>query len=204
MKKWHHKWYLLPMLLLLLAGCSPMLSQSKPDMTKVSLPPQPIVKDIFSLLPLNEDGWFVVAVPRKDILFLVTKGSVINETRTIGVFVRPMPGNITDDDFFTFAKSIKKPVPASRFEVLKQESRKDNSTGKDCVQVHITAKDSAPQVPVKRPDPTMIIDSLYWVCKHPNGKKAIIVEYSNRFYPGGEEADFAKKAEAVFRGLSLR
>lgn len=49
----------------------------------------------------------------------------------------------------------------------------------------------------------MIIDSLYWVCKHPAGGKAVIIEYSDRFYDGDEEKDFEKNAETLFHGLKL-
>jgi hypothetical protein len=173
------------------------------NITQVSLPPQPIVNNSFSLQPLNEDGWFVLD-RKDDTLLLVARGRVTDETQVITAFVKPMPDNVTDDGFFAFAKSVKKTGGApERHEILQQEAWKDNSTGKDCVRVHTTLTDSAPQVTIKRPDPTMIIDSLHWVCKHPDGKKAVIVEYSNRFYAENKEADFAKKAETVFHGFEF-
>jgi len=197
MTNWSHKWYFLLVLLLALAGCySP-----RSNVTQVLSPSQPIVKDSFSLLPLNESGW--VSFGQNDGLWLGTRGSEENETRVVTAFVRPMPANMTDDGFFTFAKSVKKVDGPGWLKVLKQEAWKDNSTGKDCVKVHTTLRDSNPRVAVKKPDPTMIIDSLYWVCKHSDGKKAVIVEYSHRFYPEGEDAGFAKKAETVFQGFEF-
>ena len=209
MKNWSLKWYLSLTLLLALAGCSSSLSNmmaeklgylpSHPNITKISLPPKLIVKDSFSLLPLNEDGW-IVDVQGNDTL-LLRRRFVSGETRVISGFVRPMPADATDDGFLTFAKAIKKIDDPKRLVDFKQETQKDDSSGKDCVRVRSTMKDMRPRN-TGRSDP-MIIDSLFWVCKHPDGKKAVIVEYSDRFYPGNEEATFEQNAEAIFHGLEL-
>lgn len=198
-KKWRPKYYLSLICLLALTGCSLLLP--RPNVTKISLPAQPIIKDNFSLLPLNEEGW-VMGYQKNDLLMLGARGGTSGETRIISGFVRPMPKSLTSDDFSAYAKSIKKIEDPKRYELLKQEAQKDSSTEKDCMKVRTTLKDLAPNVPSKRLTP-MTIDSLYWVCKHPNGGKAVIVEYSSRFYPGDEELSFEKNAETIFQGLKL-
>jgi len=213
----HHPWHLSLMFLLALTGCSAVTPHV--EATKVPLPPKPIVRDSFSLLPLNEEGWIELQegntvfslfdkplLAKGDTVLLGAKGSVQNETRTIAAFVRPMPAKMTDDDFAAFAQSVKKIESATRFEVLKREVRPDRSTGKNCVNVRTTLKDLAPKSVVANiviTHPPMIIDSLYWVCKHPDGRQAVIVEYSDRFFPGNEEADFDTKAATVFHGLAF-
>jgi len=197
MKNRYFKWHLPVMFLLALAGCS--LAPPRP--VAISLPPQPIIKDSFSLLPLNEGGWLVVG-QGSDVLSLGTRGAVPGETRIVNGFVRPLPTDMTDAGFLAFAKSVKKMEPPKRYELLKQEAQEDNSTAKNCAKVRATLKDLAPNVFTKRTDP-MIIDSLYWVCKHPDGKSAVIIEYSHRLYAGNEEKTFEKNAETVFRGLEF-
>jgi hypothetical protein len=211
MENWNYKWLLSLLLILAFGGCSTSLTNmmaeklgyapSRPNVTRISLPPQSIVKDSFSLLPLNEDGW-IVGGQSNDALLLGARGTVPGETRIITAFVRPLSASITGDDFLAYAKSVKRIDSPNRLEVLRQDAQKDNSTGKDCVKIHTTLKDSAPQVVTQRAD-SMMIDSLYWVCKHPHEDKAIIVEYSDRFYAGNEETDFEEKAEAVFHGLQF-
>gem|GEM_PF-6799379 len=129
MKIWSRKWHISLIILLTLTGCSSMPSRS--NITRISLPPQPIVKNSFSLLPLNEEGWSEVdtendnaffgprgfvtkrlgyagTVRANDILMLGSRGAKPGETRIITGFVKPISVNITDDDFLNFAKSVKK------------------------------------------------------------------------------------------------
>jgi len=197
MKNAPHRCFLL--LALILAGCS--VTQPRPVAAPISLPPKPIVKNDFSFQPLNESGWLVFE-EKNDGLILGARGSVLDETRVVKVGVGPMPANVNDNEFVAFAELLKKNEDPKRFEVLKRETRRDDSTGKSCVRIRATMKDSAPRVVIKRSDP-MILDVIYWVCRHPEVNKMVYVEYSSRFYPENQDVNFEKNAEKVFHGLAL-
>ncbi len=183
---------------LLVACASP---SSRFNMVTVPLPPERIFKEGYSLMPLNEEGW--ILGPRNETaMALAKRGSAPDETHAIRSFIKPLPKLNVDEDFVVFAESAVKMESATRYEVLKHATQRDNANGQECVKVRDLLKDFQARKTTKNPEP-MILDSLYWVCKHPDGKNAVIIGYSDRYYAGHEDPAFDQKAETVFRGLAF-
>ena len=181
------------------SGCAP----SRPMLVPVSLPPVRSTHLAFSLVPLNEPGWLVLA-SRPDLLALAKQGGNADETFAVQGSVMKFPEFASAAAFLAeVERYVSKPVPASRFKYVSHSIRPAPEKGDRCARAHSVFEDHAPVRHTSRTG-HMILEGYFLMCTHPrNPAVAITVGFSQRYYPGSRDPQLEKSAETLLGSVTL-
>lgn len=184
---------------LALAACAPM----QPRLAELPLPPQRIVQQGYSVVPLNEKGW-VRAGYNPQQLTLGKYGANPDETFAVQASLARLPPFTSDDNL---ARVVKERQVADnnpkRFKFLKHEVRPDGARSARCARSHAIIEDHAA---VKRtPTPGhMILEVMNLTCAHLKDRSVgVSVTYSHRYYPGQADPQFAARAAQVLGSVDF-
>lgn len=186
---------------LLIATLVSACATTRPAMQELSLPPQRITANGYSLVPLNEAGWFILH-RSPEILVLGKHGSDPDENIVIRAFAKVLPPLKSDEEFIGFAKSVLVMEGATRHKVLSQQTQLVKIKSQSCARSDTVMEDHGAVKRSSRTGP-MILEAFSLLCKHPNGSTGIVVAYSHRFYQGQGDAESSKKAQKIFDSLDF-
>lgn len=174
---------------------------TRPTMLEVPLPPQRIILNGYSLVPLDEKGW-LIGQRGPETLVLGKPGNDPDENMIIRAFASVLPPLKSDEEFIGFAKSILIMEGAARHKVLSQQAKLVKVKSQSCVRSDTVMEDHEAVKRSSRTDP-MILEAYSLVCKHPNGSTGILVAYSHRFYSGQKDTEAGIKAQRIFDSLEF-
>lgn len=174
---------------------------TRPAMQEVSLPPQRIALNGYSLVPLDEAGW-LIGHRNPETLVLGKRGSDPDENIIIRAFAKVLPPLKSDEEFVGFAKSVLIMEGATRHKVLSQQTKLVKVKSQSCARSDTVMEDHGAVKRSSKTDP-MILEAFSLPCKHPNGSTGIVVAYSHRFYQGHGDAESSKKAQKIFDSLEF-
>lgn len=174
---------------------------TRPVMQEVSLPPQRIFLNGYSLVPLDEKGW-LIGLRDRDAVVLGKQGNDPDENMIIRAFAEVLPPLKSEEEFIGFAKSILIMEGATRHKVLSQQTRPVKVKSQSCVRSDTVMEDHNAVKRSAKTDP-MILEVYSLVCKHPNGSTGIVVAYSHRFYAGQKDLEAGGKAQNIFDSLEF-
>jgi len=193
--------YLAGVLSLSLLAVSCASVQSK--LEEIRVPPERIVENGYSLVPLNEKGWLVGG--RNPVQLVLGKlaenpdeSFVINSTL---VKIGPYK---TENDFVRLVKaSQEQDNNPQRFKVKKFDVSAYDGKGTECAKTYAQFEDNAAARKSGNTG-TMILEVLSLSCAHPKNKSIVVyVGYSQRYYPGHEDKAFLEKAMTVLNSLEF-
>ena len=174
---------------------------TRPAMQEISLPPQRIAENGYSLVPLDEPGW-LIGHRDSETLVLGKRGSDPDENIIIRAFAKVLPPLKSDEEFIEFAKSVLIMEGATRHKVLSHQTKLLKVRSQSCARSDTVMEDHGAVKQSSRTDP-MILEAFSLLCKHPNGSTCIVVAYSHRFYQGHGDAESSKKAQKIFDSLDF-
>ena len=182
-----------------LASCA----ATRPLPPEVKLPPERIVQNGYSLMPLNEPGW-MIGKRDKYQSFLVKLGANPDETFAIQGMMSKLTTFNTNAEFVQLVKEGQvKDKDAQRFKIISHEVTSFPMAGIECAKSHMIIEDHAA---VKRTNDSrdMILEVLTLSCAHPSEKSVgVHGVYSHRHYPGQEDPAFIEKGMNVLNSVEL-
>jgi len=184
---------------LLIVSCSS--AQSRVE--QIQIPPERIIQKGYSLLPLNEKGWYVVG--RNQTQLALGKGSETpDETFVIqGTLVAIEPYKTRDDFVRLVKEGESKSIDRKRYKIIQHDVSAYDKKGTDCAESYVLMVDNAAAKPSGNKG-VMILESLALACAHPKNKNIVVnLGYSHRYYPGHQDAAFREKATAVVNSLEF-
>jgi hypothetical protein len=183
-------------LVVLLASCAP----TRPQFTEVSVPPTREAHHGFSLVPLNESGWLILAKRPEGIVLGKQVGP--DENHIIRAFTQVIPPFKSQDEFIGYAKTALSMEDPARHKLLSNNAKAIKYKGQSCVRTHDKMEDHKA---VKRSDRTdsMHLEAISLVCEHPQKGVAVIVAYTYRYYPEHEDKEIGTKAQKIFDSIEF-
>jgi hypothetical protein len=182
-----------------IAGCATPRGQVVP----VPLPPSRIQQQGYSFVPLDEQGWFVLARTPATI-GLVKEGVNADETFVIQAMLFPLPAFGHGEDLLRIVKEGQaKDIDPKRFRVMKHDVQLDPRRQSECTMSQTVAEDNGATKRSGRSD-AMVLEMLTLTCAHPRSKGvAVNIAYSHRHYPEDEDSRFTEKANQVFKSVQF-
>lgn len=190
--------WLILSLIILLTACAPTMQQPK----ELSIPSQRSIHTGFSLLPLNEEGWFVIAQEPRS-LKLGKRSKDPDESIFLNAYTVVLPEFNSREEFTGFAKTLNRDFDPIRFEEITQETKTVVVKGQSCEIIKLMEKDNGRERVTNRTDP-MIIEAYSLVCPHPQRKLGVVVSYAHRCYPGQADPEMVRKAEEIFKTVEFQ
>lgn len=181
----------------LLASCASV----GPTFKELPTPPQRSIHNGFSLLPLDETGWKIVA-QQPNRLVLGKQGDDSDASFIVRAFTVVLPEFKSRDEFMGFAKTAIGEFDPVRFKRLSDETKTVTVKDQSCGQTKSTMEDHGAVKRTNRPD-FMIIEAYSLVCQHPQRKIAIVVAYSHRYYSGKADSQSEEKANKIFETVEF-
>jgi len=182
-----------------LNGCA----YSPQHLQELPLPSQQIKQPGYSLLPLNEKGWFVSNRNQYQ-LALVKRGSHADETFAIQGIASKLPEFTSADDFVRLVKEGQAAdTDPQRFKIVEHTVVVDSSNHAQCARSHLVTEDNNA---VKRTSTSgsMVLEAATLTCAHPGNKiLGISIIYSHRYYPDQADPAFMQKADQVMNGVEF-
>ena len=185
------------LLIILLTACAPTMQQPK----ELSIPSQRSIHTGFSLLPLNEKGWFVIAQEPR-FLKLGKPSKDPDESIFLNANTVFLPEFKSREEFTGFAKTLNRDMDPIRFDEITQETKMVVVQGQSCEAIKLKEKDYGKERVSNRTDP-MLIEAYSLVCPHPQGKLAVVVSYAHRCYPDQADPEMVRKAEEIFKTVEF-
>ena len=188
-------------ILLVTAAFTSSCAPTRPAIKEVTLPPQRIAQNGYSLVPLDEAEW-LIGYRDSEALVIGKQGSDPDENMIIRAFAKVLPPLQSDAEFIGFAKSVLIMEGAARHKVLSQETKFVKVRGQSCAKTDTVMEDHGA---VKRSSRTdhMILEVFALLCKHPNQTTGILVAYSHRYYKGHKDKNSAIKAKILFDSIEF-
>lgn len=188
---------MLTIIAVVIMGCTPL----RPAMKEVPLPPHIILKNGYSLVPLNEPGW-LIGYENSEKLVLGRRAANPDETIIIRSFIQTLPLLKSEEEFIGFSKSVLVMEGATRHKIVSQKTMPLTIKGQSCARNDTVLEDHAAVKRTSRNE-NMIIESYALFCKHPNNSVGILLEYSHRYYAENKDPDSAKKAQELFDSIGF-
>lgn len=189
-------WLGLLVVLLVVAACAPRLQE-------VQVPPERIFRNGYSLVPLNERGWFIAGGNPYQ-LGIGKSGEGPDETLAIQAVLVKLPAFTTSEEFVRLVKEGQvKDTDPKRFKVIKHDSAAYPEKAPNCAKAYALAEDNAA---LKRSRLTghMLLEMLALTCAHPKDNTiGVNVAYSHRYYPGQKDDRFLEKASSVLNSVEF-
>ncbi len=188
---------ILTVMAVVVMGCTPL----RPAIKEVPRPPHIILKNGYSLVPLDEPGW-LVGYEDSEKLILGRHGDNPDETFIIRSFIQTLPLLKSEEEFIGFSKSVLVMEGATRHKIVSQKTIPLTIKGQSCARNDTILEDHAAVKRISRNE-NMIIESYTLFCKHPNNSVGILLEYSHRCYADNKDPDSAKKAQELFDSIGF-
>ena len=184
---------------LIVASCA----TQRPQLTEVGMPPERIIENGYSLMPLNEEGWMYG--PRSLSNFsLMKEGGNPDESIVIQGILSKLDNFNSDAEFVQLIeKEQAKDTPSQRFKTLRHEITSFPMNEVVCAKSYMVAEDNAAS---RRSGNTgiMILEMLLLSCAHPSEKMVgVNVVYSHRYYPGDKDPAFIEKGMSILNSVEL-
>ena len=167
------------------------------------MPPARSIHLGFSLVPLNEPGWLVLA-DRPEQFALRKTGADPDEGYAVQGSTTSLPLFASPEAFL--AEVVKRGTvdsPAGRFKLVAHSAQLVPAMGDMCARTHTVTEDRAPVRQSSRTGP-MILEIYAITCAHPGNRAiGVMVGYSERYYPGQRDPRLEKSAEALLASVVL-
>lgn len=174
-----------------------------PQLPEIQIPPERILQNGYSFVPLNEKGWKIVGRNAYQLAFAKT-GDNQDETFAIQTFTFGLPEHATIEEFIRIIKEGQtKDTNPQRFKMTEHEVTAYPMKGADCAKSHVVTEDNAA---VKRSvkSENMILEAMTLTCAHPSNKNVgISIVYSQRYYPGQRDPALVEKATSILNSTEL-
>ncbi|HUL13461.1 MAG TPA: hypothetical protein VLU73_15010 [Methylococcaceae bacterium] len=186
---------------LLLSSCASL----QPRLQEVQVPPDRFFLKGFSLMPLNEQGWFIIE-RNPDRAVLAKQGDKPDETLAIeaDLLKGGSPMLNSNEEFVLLIKETEaRNTDPARFKVLRHEVSPYTEKDNNCVRSHMVAED---HTAVKRSGKAgqMILEKLTLICVHPKDNRVgVSVAYSQRYYPDQRDPGFIEKATSILNSIEF-
>jgi len=157
----------------------------------------------FTLEVPPEEGWVVMYRDNKE-AGLAREGGGKDETYALSVFVFEIPSCNSKEEFMDFVKDFQgKDADAKRFNVIENETEYVDEMNYYCVRYHTVAEDKKPTRRSWSRAP-MLLEMVGYICRHPENKNiGIVMDYSQRAYPGHQDEGLEEKAREIFGRLTF-
>ena len=157
----------------------------------------------FSLVPLNERGWLVLA-DRPDQLALWKAGANPDESYAVQGRTTRFPVFASPEAFLAeMGKRGVEDSPAGRFKLVAHSVQLAPDKGDMCARMHTVIEDHAPARRSSRTGP-MILEIYAITCAHPgNRTTGVTVGYSERYYPGHRDPQLETSAAKLLATVTL-
>ena len=131
---------------------------------------------------------WVIAYRDKYQLSMARKGSNLDETYALSIFIFELPAIETEDAFLEYIKDGRKnDTDSKRFDIVKDEVSSYSDFSDFCVKYHSITLDKDAKKISKNKDP-MALEMAGYVCRHPNNKNiGVNFDFSHRYYKGNED-----------------
>lgn len=182
-----------------LAGCA--TNPQRPQ--ELRNPTERIALQGYSLMPVNEPGWLVLARNGSQIA-LAKRGVRQDASIAIQGSRIQLPEFKSSDELIQAIRQ----TPATdsnsqRFNVSLHDVTLFRKQGQDCALRHVIAQDNAAVKRTTRPG-FMVLEAISLTCPHPDDRRVgVNVAYSQRAYPGDRDAAFSEKAMTVLQGVEF-
>jgi len=167
------------------------------------LPPARSTHLGFSLVPLNEQGWLVLA-DRPEQFALRKAGAEPDEGYAVQGSTTSLPAFASPEAFL--AEVVKRGTAdsvAGRFKLVAHSAQLAPATGDMCARTHTVTEDHAPVRRSSRSGP-MILEIYAITCAHPGNRAiGVMVGYSERYYPGHRDPRLEKSADTLLGSVTL-
>ncbi len=196
------RFFTLLLLAALAAGCAS--TQTSPP--SVPLPPTRYEHRAFSLVPLNQPGWLVLARNPTQ-LALAKPGGAPDESFAIQAGTTTLPAYASPQAFFAeMGKPVNQASPTSslgRFKPLSHSARPAPEKGDLCVRMHTVSEDQSPTRFSGRTEP-MILEGYTLLCAHPKDRRiGLVISYSQRYYRGNRDPQLEKSADTLLGSVTV-
>lgn len=182
-----------------IVACGPM----QPKLQEIQVPPERIVQNGYSLLPIYEAGWLVAGRNQYQ-LALVKAGTNPDESIAIQAMLFNLPEFKSTEEFVRLTKDGQaKDTDFQRFTIKKHEVVAYPKMGSNCAKAHLVTEDKGA---VKRSGKSgnMILEALTLTCAHPKDKKiGVNITYSHRYYPEQGDQAFIEKGTIVLDSVEF-
>jgi hypothetical protein len=185
-------------IMVLLSACAPRTA----PLAEVAVAPARLSMEGYSLLPPNEDDWFVVGRNEQQVS-LAKKGGSPGETRMIQAMLLQLPDFSSADELAAWVKEGQaKNTEALNFTIKEHDVSGTTFNGAQCALSAMKAGDRHPnEGDAQGPG---IMDVLTMTCSHPLDKNVgVYVLYSFRHAPGHEDRFLAIKAGELFQSVEF-
>lgn len=185
----------------ILLACAPVQLQLQAP--QVQLPPERSYHRGYSLIPLDEKGWFITQSDH-NWLTLIRYGSNPGETYVITTIVWGPPTLSSQSEFINVVKeNYTKGLDTTRFKTIELDVTPYPKKGEYCARVYVKNVDRTAVTHADVPE-YMIMEIVELSCIHPtNANMAINVSYSHRHYPDQNNPGLLEKAETLFNSVEF-
>lgn len=170
------------------------------------MPPERISQQGYSLMPLNEPGWFIGGRNSYQ-LALLKRGEEPDGTVVIQATLMPLPAFNTAEELAQLVREHQAHHTdlqyRQRFTIVTHEVTAYTHQGIGCVKSHLVTEDHAAVKRSATPG-DMLLEALTLTCPHPSNRQAgVNVMYSQRSYPAQRDPAFLEKAARVLDSIEL-
>ena len=167
------------------------------------LPPARSIHQGFSLVPLNEQGWLVLA-DRANQFALRKAGADPDESYAVQGGTTSFPVFASLEAFLAeMGKRGAADSPAGRYRLIAHSAQLAPDKGDMCARMHTVTEDQAPTRRSSRTDP-MTIEIYAITCAHPGNRTiGVMVGYSQRYYPGHRDPQLETSADQLLASVTL-
>jgi len=157
----------------------------------------------FSLVPLNEQGWRVLA-DRPDQFALKKAGADSGEGYAVQGATTSFPAFASPEAFL--AEMVKRGMadsPAGRFKLVAHSAKLAPDKGDMCARMHTVTEDQAPARRSSQTGP-MTLEIYAITCAHPGNRAiGVMVGFSQRYYPGHRDPQLETSADKLLASVTL-
>jgi hypothetical protein len=180
-----------------------VVTSCAPRLQEVQVPPERIFKKGYSLVPLNEKGWFIAGRNPYQ-LDMGKSGEGPDETVIIHAVLVRLPPFTTSEEFVHLVKEGQaKDTDPKRFKTISYDVTAYPEKGPHCAKSYGVMEDHAA---VKRSRLTgyMLLEILTLTCAHPKDNSVgVSVTYSQRYYPETKVSGFLEKASGILSSVEF-
>ena len=183
---------------LIFAACA-----TGPPLPQVATPPQRMVQQGYSFIPLDEKDWYIIGRNEHQVA-LAKSGRHAGETFALQALPFDCPPFDTEDEFVRFIQEgLSQNTNPQRFKIVVNDASPYHTGGATCVKSHIVKEDHAAVKGSSRADP-MVLDIYSLTCRHPHDASVgVMLTYSQRYYSGQGDPQLGNKATLLFNSIQF-
>jgi hypothetical protein len=182
-------------------SCVPMQSR----LQEVQVPPARIYQKGYSIVPLNESGWYIGQQNQQELAIGKRgEGKNMDETFLVHGILVAIPPYKDSQDFVRIAKDLlSKDADPQRYKMIMNNVTYEKEKGADCARSHVLAEDTA-AVKKSGRQGGMMFEILSLTCSHPKNKGVSVnIAYSHRYFPEQKDPKFVEKGTSVLSSIEF-